>query len=179
MSESNETKTMAKTIAESRVELVHLMGPGQANGLGNVHGGVIMQMADEAGALAAMRHANSYVVTVVMDSMTFIEPILVGQIVRASAELTYAGRTSMEARVEVTAENPLTGARTRTNTAYLVYVAIDSLHRPQPVPPLVATSPDEQAIMDEARERQEYRKAQRARYEASRAARGGSGPVSG
>lgn len=174
----DDSRATPKTIAESRVELVHLMGPGQANGLGNVHGGVIMMMADEAGALAAMRHANSYVVTVVMDSMTFIEPILVGQIVRASAELTYAGRTSMEARVDVTAENPLTGARTRTNTAYLVYVAIDSLHRPRTVPPLVATTPEEQAIMDEARERQEYRKAQRAKYEAARAARSGSSSAS-
>lgn len=169
----------AKTIAESRVELAHLMGPGEANGLGNVHGGVIMQLADEAGALAAMRHANSYVVTVAMDSMTFIEPILVGQLVRAAAELTYVGRTSMETRIEVTAENPLTGERTRTNTAYLVYVAIDNLHRPQPVPPLAATTEEEQAAMEEARERQEYRKAQRARDEAARAARARTGPASG
>lgn len=175
----SESIMPAKTIAQSRVELVHLMGPSEANGLGNVHGGVIMQMADEAGALAAMRHANSYVVTVVMDSMTFIEPILVGQIVHASAELTYTGRTSMEARVEVTAENPLTGERTRTNTAYLVYVAIDNLHRPQPVPPLAATNEEEQAAMDEARERQEYRKAQRARDETARAARRRSNPASG
>ncbi len=151
----------AKTIAESRVQLIQLMGPGDANGLGHVHGGVIMKMVDEAGALAAMRHARSYVVTVVMDSMTFIEPIYVGHVVTAKAELTYAGTTSMEARVEVIAEHPLTGTKTRTNTAYLVYVAIDGQSHPTPVPKLVATTPEEEATIAAARERQEYRKQQR------------------
>jgi uncharacterized protein (TIGR00369 family) len=151
----------AKTIAESRVQLIQFMGPGDANALGHVHGGVIMKIVDEAGALAAMRHARAYVVTVVMDSMTFIEPIYVGHLVTAQAELTYAGTTSMEARVEVIAEHPLTGAKTRTNTAYLVYVAVDGQHHPTPVPKLVATTPDEEAIMEAARERQNYRKQQR------------------
>ena len=160
-----EVKTEAKTIAQSRVELIQLMGPQNANSLGNVHGGHIMKLCDEAGALAAMRHAQSIVVTVAMDSMTFDEPILVGHLVKISAELTYAGRTSMEARVEVIAEHPLTGEKTHTNRAYLVYVAIDSQHKPRPVPPLVATTPEEEAIMQAARERQEYRKLRNVREE--------------
>jgi len=139
------------------------MSPGHANAQGNVHGGEIMKLADEAGALAAMRHSRSHVVTVAMDSMTFMEPIYVGNVVSLEAELTYVGNTSMEVRVEVSAENPLTGVRTTTNTAYLVYVAIDHQGRPQRVLPLIPTNDAERAQMEEAHARQAYRKQQRER----------------
>lgn len=159
----DDNLSQPRTVAESRVELSQLMSPTDANALGNVHGGVIMKLADEAGAVAAMRHSRSYVVTVVMDSMTFMEPIRIGHLVKIKAELTYTGSTSMEVRVEVIAEHPLTGERTHTNTAHLVYVAIDERGRPRPVPPLVATTAQEEAQMAAARERQAYRKAQRAK----------------
>ena len=97
----------AKTPSDSKVTLSRLMGPQDANGLGNVHGGVIMKMVDEAGALAAMRHAAGPVVTVRIDSMSFSKPIFVGHLVIIDAELTYVGNTSMEVRVEVRAESPL------------------------------------------------------------------------
>jgi uncharacterized protein (TIGR00369 family) len=155
----------SKTINQSRIRLGQLMGPEHANHLGNVHGGIIMKMVDEAGAIAAMRHAGAPVVTVAMDQMTFMEPILIGYIVTLDAEPTYAGTTSIETRVVVTAENPITGAKTQTNMAYLVYVAIDLAGRPQPVPRLVASSEDEEQIMADARERQAYRKQQRKREE--------------
>jgi uncharacterized protein (TIGR00369 family) len=137
------------------------MGPQDANGLGNVHGGVIMKMVDEAGALVAMRHAGTIVVTIVVDSMTFLEPILVGNLVQCRAELTWVGRTSMEVRVEVIAENPLTGASRLSNTAYLVYVALDSQDEPAVVPELIYETPDEQSRAEEAAQRQKYRKQQR------------------
>ncbi|MEP7286203.1 MAG: acyl-CoA thioesterase [Chloroflexota bacterium] len=156
-----------KTVAASRVRLSQFMNIDLANPQGNVHGGSIMKLVDEAGALAAMRHARSLVVTVAMDSMTFMEPIYVGNLVTLDAELTYVGNTSMEARVEVVAENPLTGKHSRTNTAYLVYVAIDTQGHPQPVPPLIAETDEEHAQMEAARERQVYRKQQRQRDKAS------------
>ena len=62
------------------------MGPQDANSQGNVHGGVIMKMVDEAGALVAMRHARTSVVTVAINSMTFVEPIFVGNLVLCNAE---------------------------------------------------------------------------------------------
>lgn len=158
-----QTSPPAKTVAESRVRLSQFMNPNHANAQGNVHGGEIMKLADEAGALAAMRHAGAHVVTVTVDSMTFMEPIYVGNVVTLTAELTYVGRTSMETRVEVIAENPLTGDKKITNIAYLVYVAIDSQGRPQPVPPLLITTDAERAQSEAARERQEYRKQQRDR----------------
>lgn len=134
------------------------MGPQDANSYGNVHGGVIMKMVDEAGALVAMRHARRPVVTVAVDSMTFLKPIYVGNLVLCHAELTFVGRTSMETRVEVVAEHPLTGEATVTNTAFLVYVALDENSNPTPVPDLLYETPEEQARALEARKRQAYRK---------------------
>jgi len=152
-----------KSVSESRVVLSLLMNPEHANALGNVHGGVIMKLVDEAGALAAMRHSRSPVVTVAIDSMTFDEPIYVGNVVTLTAELTYAGRTSMEVRVSVVAEDPLAGSRVHTNLAYLVYVAIDRQGRPRPVPPLRVETPEEQARFKEAQERQAERKKRKKR----------------
>jgi uncharacterized protein (TIGR00369 family) len=151
----------AKTIAQSRFTLSHLMGPQDANILGNVHGGVIMKLVDEAGALVAMRHANQQVVTVAVDSMTFMEPIRLGDLVLCQAALTWVGRSSMEVRVEVVAESPMRGTSRVTNTAYLVYVALDADGRPVPAPDLAYENEDERAQGELARERQAYRKRQR------------------
>jgi uncharacterized protein (TIGR00369 family) len=141
----------------SRVTLSQLMHLEHANLLGNVHGGWVMKLADEAGALACMRHAQKKVVTVAIDSMTFREPIKLGDLVILSAEVTYTGRTSMETEVHVIAENPVTGEQTHTNTAYLVYVALDDEGRPTSVPPLQAENEEEKQRMEQARARQERR----------------------
>ena len=126
-----------KTIRASRVTLSQLMHPEHANLLGNVHGGWIMKLVDEAGALACMRHAQKKVVTVAIDSMTFRQPIRIGDLIVLNAEVTYTGRTSMEAEVQVLAENPVTGEQFHTNNAYLVYVALDDEGRPTDVPGLI------------------------------------------
>lgn len=150
-----------KRIDESTVTLSAVMGPQDTNGLGNVHGGVIMKMVDEAGGFAAMRHARRPCVTVVVDSMTFMQPIRVGMLVMCRAELTYVGRTSMEVRVEVITENPLAGTSEITNTAYLVFVALDDHGKPSPVPPLLYETPEQELRAQQAQERQSYRKQQR------------------
>ncbi|HVF25401.1 MAG TPA: acyl-CoA thioesterase [Anaerolineales bacterium] len=146
-----------KPISASRVTLSQLMNLEHANLLGNVHGGSIMKLADEAGALACMRHAQKKVVTVAIDSMTFRQPIRIGDLIILNAEVSYTGRTSMEAEVHVLAENPITGERTHTNTAYLVYVALDDSGRPSSVPPLKAETEDEERKMENAKERQQRR----------------------
>jgi len=151
-----------KRISDSRFTLSALMGPQDTNPHGNVHGGVIMKLADEAGALVAMRHANRPVVTVAVDSMAFIEPIFVGNLVLCHAEMTYVGRSSMEVHVEVAAEDPLRATSKVANTAYLVYVALDETGCPTPVPGLLYETPEEQARAVQAQARQAYRKQQRA-----------------
>ena len=146
-----------KPISASRIILSQLMHPEHANLLGNVHGGWIMKLVDEAGALTCMRHAQRKVVTVTIDSMDFRQPIRIGDLVILNAEVTYTGRTSMEVTVEVHAENPITGEQTHTNTAYLVYVALDDSGRPTPVPPLLAETEEEKQKLEQAQERQQRR----------------------
>lgn len=150
-----------KRPAESRVVLTQLMGPGDANPLGNVHGGVLMKLCDEAAGMAATKHARRPSVTVVVDSMAFHSPVQVGDLVTVSAEITWVGRTSMEARVVVNAENVLTGAITHTNTAYFVYVALGEDGKPTPVPSLICESDEERERFQRAEERQKYRLEQR------------------
>ncbi len=156
-----------KAPGESRVTLAQLMGPPSSNLYGNVHGGIIMQLMDEAGAAAAMRHAERPVVTVAVDQVLFLEPIHLGDLVTLKADLTYVGRSSMETRIDVNAQNLLTGKHTHTNTAYFVYVALDDHGRPAAVPPLLLETDDERQQWEAAQERQAYRLGQRARRQRS------------
>ena len=150
-----------KTPNASRISIAQLMHPEHANILGHVHGGWIMKLVDEAGALTCMRHAQKRVVTVAVDSMVFREPIKIGDLVTLNAEVTYTGRTSMEAEVQVVAENPITGERTNTNTAYLVYVSLDDEGRPTTIPALVTETDEEKQRMEQAKKRQAHRIAQK------------------
>jgi len=148
---------ISKPMNASRVTLSQLMHLEHANLLGNVHGGWIMKLVDEAGALACMRHAQKKVVTVAIDSMTFRQPIKIGDLIILNAVVAYTGHTSMEAEVQVIAENPITGEQTHTNTAYLVYVALDDEGKPTSVPQLIAETDDEKHKMEDAKKRQERR----------------------
>lgn len=151
------TELSPKPIRASRISIAQMMQPEHANNLGNVHGGWIMKLVDEAGALACMRHAQRRVVTVAIDSMSFRHPIKTSDLVILNAEVSYTGSTSMEAEVQVIAENPITGQRWQTNTAYLVYVALDDDGKPVPVPSILAETVDEERKMTEAKERQARR----------------------
>jgi uncharacterized protein (TIGR00369 family) len=151
------TPAAGKTVRASRMNIAQLMQPEHANLMGNVHGGWIMKLIDEAGALACMRHAQHRVVTVAMDSIVFRHPIRIGDLVLLDAELTHVGRTSMEVRIEVQAENSLTGQRWHTNTAYAVYVALDADGKPVVVPALIAETEEEKRLQAEAEERQARR----------------------
>lgn len=156
-----------KSVGNSRIVLSQLMQPEHANIQGNVHGGWIMKLMDEAGALACMRHARTRVVTVAVDQMTFDEPIRVGDLVTITAEVSYAGHTSMETEVHVSAENPVTGVCTFTNTGYLVYVSLDENGKPAPVPALIPETEAERRRMEAGKDRQAYRLSQAGRREAS------------
>lgn len=148
---------IGKPVSVSQVTIAQLMQPQHANSLGNVHGGWIMKLVDEAGALACMRHAQRRVVTVAVDQMIFRQPIRIGDLVTLSAEVSYVGRTSMEAEVQVVAENPVTGEQTHTNTAYLVYVALDKEGNPVPVPSLIPETEAQRLRMEAGRARQTHR----------------------
>ena len=152
-----ETRHIPKPIRVSKIQLAQMMQPEHANTQGNVHGGWIMKLADEAGALASTRHAEHRTVTVAIDRMVFRHPIHIGELVLFNAEVTYAGRTSMEVEVRVTAENPITGVQVETNTAYFVYVAVDENGDPAIIPPLLIETPEEESRFIAAKERQRKR----------------------
>jgi acyl-CoA hydrolase len=150
-----------KRPSESQVTLTQVMNVTDANLLGNVHGGLLMKLSDEAGGIAAARHAGHPCVTVVVDSMQFHSPVRIGNLVTFAAEVSWAGRTSIETRVVVTAENVLSGEVTHTNTAYFVYVALDDNGRPTPVPPLICETEEEKARFARGAARRERRLSER------------------
>lgn len=146
-----------RTVSESRISLTQAMGVTEANVLGNVHGGVIMKLCDEAGGTAAMKHARRPVVTVAVDSMSFHSPVHIGNLLTVQAEVTWVGRTSLETRLVVTAEDIMTGAVTHTNTAYYVYVALAEDGGTVEVPPLICETDEEKALWAEGAARQAMR----------------------
>jgi acyl-CoA hydrolase len=156
-----------KPTTASRVTLTQLMVPHHANALGHVHGGVIMRMVDETAAIAAMRHAQRPCVTVAMDSMTFRDRVEVGELLSCTAVVNYVGRTSIDVGVRVSAENPITGKITHTNSASLLFVALGDDDRPCPVPGLILTSDEDRRRFEEGQARQRYRLEQRARSRAN------------
>ena len=133
------------------------MLPAHANPMGNVHGGVILKIADEAAAICAMRHAHRQCVTVAIDSVSFHSPVHVGQLLALEASLTYVGRPSIEVHVSVHAEDPISGVITPTNSAYFVFVALDASGAAAPAPALELESDEERARFEEGRERQRLR----------------------
>lgn len=141
---ASETRAReGKTVDESRTVMAVPMQPTDANVWGNVHGGAIMRLADEAGGAAAIRHSRMRCVTVAMDSMTFKQPVYIGDLLTLTACLTHVGRTSMEVEVRIDAENLLTGEKRHAGTSYLVYVAIDDAGQPTAVPRLIVRTEEE------------------------------------
>src|SRR5438309_7095477 len=128
----------SKAPSESSSQIVRWMSLLDANTPGNVHGGTVMKLCDEAAALAAIKHSRRRVVTAAMDRMAFLFPIRVGDLLTFSATVNAAWRSSMEVGVRVDAENPRTGEARHTNTAYLTMVALDDDGSPTEVPALLA-----------------------------------------
>jgi len=161
-----------RTVANSEVMLVQQMSQLEANLLGNIHGGVIMKLVDNAAGLAAMKHAGGPVVTASLDEMVFLEPVFVGDVVTVRASVNDVGHTSMEVGVRVDAENYLGTRKVHTSSAYLVYVALDGAGQPHPVPPLLAETPVQHQRQREAKLRREARLARNEAIRKARAERG-------
>lgn len=152
-----ETTLHPKRAAESAVEMTQIVLPEHANALGTVFGGQIAAWIDVCAAVAAMRHARQIVVTASMDDLHFLAPAHVGEVVILKAHVNRAFGTSMEVGVRVEAENPVTGERRHTATAYLTFVALDARGNRVPVPPLVPETEDEQRRYRQAEQRRQWR----------------------
>jgi uncharacterized protein (TIGR00369 family) len=161
MTNLDQKSMQAKTSNETATTLTLFLQPEHSNSLGTVHGGVVLKLCDECGGIVARRHARRPAVTITVDSVTFHRPVLVGQLLMVHGKLTYVGTTSMEVELCVEAENLITGEVTHTNSAYIVYIALDDNKRPTPVPPLDLRTDEEHERFFAGKERQESRIAQR------------------
>jgi len=158
-----------RTPSESRISITRLMAAGDANLHGNIHGGVIMKLVDDAAGIVASRHSGGRAVTVSMDEMVFLVPVHVGDLVYAHSQINWAGRTSMEIGVRVEAERwDEIGERVHTSSAYLAYVGLDGHGKPRPVPRVETTDDTERRRYQEAEIRRAARLARRAAISAAR-----------
>lgn len=150
-----------KKVSESRVIMAQVMNPEDANSAGNIHGGAIMKLIDTAAGVAALRHARANVVTASIDRLAFHHPVFIGDFLTLKASLNFVGRTSMEVGVRVESENPLSGEKTHTASAYLTYVALDRNNRPIPLPPLLLETDEDKHRNKEAEARRQMRLVER------------------
>ena len=150
-----------KRAQDSIVIMSQLMNPQDANIAGNVHGGVIMRLIDNAGGVAAFRHARANVVTASIDRLDFHNPVFIGDFVTLKACVNFVGKTSLEVGVRVEAENLQTGVKRHTASAYLTFVALDTNGHPLPLHPLLLETDEEKRRNQEAIYRREARLAER------------------
>jgi acyl-CoA hydrolase len=157
-----ETKK-GKPVSASASQMAEVVLPAQTNALGKLLGGHVMHMVDIVAAMAASRHANSYMVTASVDYIDFRNPVNLGEIVILKSQVNRVFHTSLEIGVAVFSENILTGERKHTTSAFVTFVAIDEHTRqPQPVPALIVKTAEERRRWKEAAKRREIRLAQRA-----------------
>jgi len=134
------------TLAASYTEMTELLLPNDTNNLGRALGGAVLHWMDICGAIAGMRFSNRQVVTASMDHVDFISPIDLGEVAVIEAYVFNTGRTSLDVKVEVRAENPRTDEVRPTTTSYFTFVALDGDGNPTAVPPLSCPSDEEERL---------------------------------
>lgn len=147
----------ARPVADSQVIMTELVLPEHTNAFGSVFGGRVMSWIDICAAIAAQRHCQKPVVTASVDALQFVQPVFKGWVVNLKASVNYAGRTSMEVGVRVDAENPRTGERFHTASAYLTFVALDDDKKPSLVPPVLPQTEEEKRRYQQATIRRQHR----------------------
>ena len=148
----------SRPMSYSRGEISTLVMPHMSNLLGDLFGGTLMALVDQAAAIAAIRHSGGRAVTASIHTVDFRERIPVGSLVTCLATVDFVGNSSMDITVEVFSEQPSTGEKRNTHTAHVVFVAIDGDGRPTRVPRLVPETDEERARYDAADQyRREHR----------------------
>jgi acyl-CoA hydrolase len=165
MSSPNSTPAspVIRTVASTQSETSEIIQPNDTNVLGILLGGRLMHMMDMTGAIAAFRHARTYLVTAAMDHIDFIRPVRLGSLITLKASVNRAFSTSMEVGVKAWTEDPQTGELEHVASAYLVFVAIDMGGHPQKVPQLRPETPDENRRYADALLRRQHRESEKTR----------------
>ena len=147
----------SKPVSASRSIISLQMLPSDANPMGNVHGGTILELLDVSAAVAAMRHTRTNVVSASIDRMDFYYPIYVGNLLILKASVNFSGRTSVEVGVRIEAEDLKTGKIVHTGSSYVTYVSLDDEGKPTEVPELVPHTTVEKRRWREAKQRRAQR----------------------
>ena len=147
----------ARTVAESQSERSEIIFPGDANAIGNLFGGRLMQFIDLVGAMAASRHARAYTVTASMDHLDFVAPVKVGDLLILKSSVNRAFRTSMEVGVKAMVEDVRAGQFRHVSSAYLTFVAVDAMGQRIEVPPVVPETAHQKRRFEDAGRRREMR----------------------
>jgi acyl-CoA hydrolase len=145
------------SLPNHQLTMTVLMTPDMANFSGNVHGGYILQLLDQAAYACASRYAGQYVVTLSVDQVMFRQPIHVGELVTFLAAVNYTGTTSMEIGVKVLTEDIREQSVRHANSCFFTMVAVDENGKPVPIPVLEPRTPDEVRRFSAARIRRELR----------------------
>jgi acyl-CoA hydrolase len=146
-----------RTVQASKSEYSEVCLPNDANLLGNMLGGHVMHLVDVCGAIAAIRHSRSTVVTASVDQMSFLHPVRIGELVLLKSQVNRVFRTSMEVGVKVWVENLQTGELKHTSSAYLTFVAVDRAGKKVLLPPILPETDEEKRRYQDAADRRAYR----------------------
>jgi len=132
-----------KTIDSSRISISELMQPSHSNFSGKIHGGYILNLMDQIAFACASKHSKTYCVTASVDTVDFLSPIEIGELVTMKASINYVGRTSMVVGIRVEAENIRTGEVKHCNSSYFTMVAKDEQGNSAEVPGLIVNDKTE------------------------------------
>jgi acyl-CoA hydrolase len=152
---------------DSASETVQVVLPNDSNPLGYILGGTVMHLIDITGAIACHRHTNALALTAGVDSVDFLHPIKVGDMIILKSRVTATFRTSLEVEVEVFSEGITSGERKLTSHAYLTFVSLDEQGQPQLVRPLLLEGPEEEERANQAHARRAERLARKTKAAAA------------
>ena len=147
---------VSKTVADSRVETVHIVRPNHLNGAGRLFGGILMQWIDEVAGIVAKRHSMCNVTTASVDNLTFLHGAFQNDMIVIKGKMTWVGNTSMEVCVDTYIEEP-DGTHVRINNAHFMMVALDENNTPVQVPKLILQTDEERLAWEHGEERRRIR----------------------
>jgi len=147
-----------KTIEASQVTISELMLPSHTNFSGKIHGGYILSLMDQIAFACASKHSGNYCVTASVDTVDFLRPIEVGELVVMKASVNFVGRTSMVVGIRVEAEDIHSGTIKHCNSSYFTMVAKDDSGKSVPVPGLILKTEKQVRRFLKSLNRQEMKK---------------------
>ena len=148
-----------KPISTRDITLRFLAEPGEVNFGGKVHGGAVMKWIDQAGYACAVGWSGHYCVTVYVGGISFLRPIMIGDMVEVTARLMHTGRTSLHVAIDVRTGDLKGGGLSDTTHCTMVFVAVSSTGGPVPVHPWVPVTAEDAALKNYALKQMELRQA--------------------